>query len=268
LPATLTPRHAAILGLAQGPAELLPVSSSAHTAAIPLLAGWRHGELDAELRKSLEVAVHAGAGLALALAMRAELAAEARALDRSRAVVLALSLLPVAIAGVAFERPIERRLGGPRTIAAGLCCGAVAMALADARPERRRRRDAGPVDGLALGLAQAAALIPGVSRNGAALTAARARGFARADAEQLSWHAALPVILGASALKGLRLGRRGASGEEAAALLMGAASAFGSTLASTRLLRRTGRRLLPYSVYRVALAALLVRRARARRTPS
>src|SRR5271167_496163 len=126
-------RHAVALGLLQGPAELLPVSSSAHTTLIPWLAGWPYAQLDGERRKSFEVALHAGAGLALALHMRRELLRDAARLDRRRAGVAALALAPPALAGYALGRPIERHLGGPRSIAAGLLAGAVAMALADAR---------------------------------------------------------------------------------------------------------------------------------------
>ncbi|HEY5344436.1 MAG TPA: undecaprenyl-diphosphate phosphatase [Solirubrobacteraceae bacterium] len=264
-------RHAVALGLAQGPTELLPVSSSAHTTLIPFLAGWPYAELDPELRKSFEVALHAGAGLALAIDMRRELIAEASGLDRRRVTVIALSLAPPAIAGFALEGPIERRLGGPRSIVAGLFAGGVAMAVADgraggwARTGTRRRKDARARDGLALGLAQTMALIPGVSRSGATLTAARARGFGRSDAQALSWHAALPVILGASALKGHRLTRRGAPAGAARTLAAGGGAAFVSTLASARLLRRgrlAERSLLPYALYRCLLAAFVARRLR------
>jgi undecaprenyl-diphosphatase len=266
----LSLRHAVALGLAQGPTELLPVSSSAHTSLIPWLAGWPYGELDAELRKSFEVALHAGAGLALAIAMRKELIASPLSLNGRLAGVMALSLAPPALAGYALERFIERRLGGPRTIAAGLIGGAVTMALADARPgdASRRREEASLRDGLALGLAQAVALIPGVSRNGATLTAARARGFGRADAQTLSWHAALPVILGASVLRGPRLVRRETPRWVRGAMAAGGTAAFLSTLASARLLRRpqhAERSLLPFSFYRCLLAVLVIRR---RRDPS
>ena len=61
-------RHAVALGLAQGPTELLPVSSSGHTTLLPWLAGWPYVGLDGDVRKSFEVALHAGAGLALAIA--------------------------------------------------------------------------------------------------------------------------------------------------------------------------------------------------------
>ena len=127
-------RHAVALGLLQGPTELLPVSSSAHTTLIPWLAGWPYADLDPELRKSFEVALHAGAAAALAIDMRTELIEAARTLDRRRAAAIALSLAPPALAGYVLERPIERHLGGPRSIAVGLIAGAAAMALADLRP--------------------------------------------------------------------------------------------------------------------------------------
>ena len=69
----LTVGQALALGALHGPAELLPVSSSAHTTMIPWLLGWRYGELDPEMRKTLEVALHAGTGGALAIALRGEL---------------------------------------------------------------------------------------------------------------------------------------------------------------------------------------------------
>jgi undecaprenyl-diphosphatase len=260
-------RHAIALGLAQGPTELLPVSSSGHTTLIPWLLGWSYQELDAESRKAFEVALHAGAGLALAIDMRGEMIEAARGLDRRRIAVILLSIAPPAISGYALRGPIERRLGGPRSIAAGLLTGALAMALADRRPRLGTRplRDARPADGLALGAAQAIALIPGISRNGATLTAARARGFGRGEAQTLSWQAALPVIIGAGGFEVLRLSRRGGAVEVRRALAAGGGAAFLSTLASSRLLRRSGQReraLLPWALYRCMLARVVLRRLR------
>jgi undecaprenyl-diphosphatase len=266
-------RHAIALGLAQGPTELLPVSSSAHTALLPWLAGWPYASLDSELRKSFEVAVHAGAGCALAIVMRDVLRRQVATMDGRRAWVLALSLAPPALAGYLLGGSIERRLGGPRSIAAALAAGALAMTFADVAAAGRARgvEDARAADGLALGLAQAAALIPGVSRNGATLAAARARGFARDDAQALSWSVALPVVLGATALKGRRLARADTTPQLRTAMAAGAGAAFVSTLVSATVLgpRRAGARaLLPYSVYRSLLAALVVRRLRrARQRP-
>jgi undecaprenyl-diphosphatase len=263
--ARLPLRHAVALGLAQGPTELLPISSSAHTTLIPMLLDWPYAGLDGELRKSFEVALHAGAGVALAIDMRHEWRQAVREIDGARLVTIVLSLAPAALAGLVLGPAIERRLGGSRSIAAGLAAGGAAMALADglAGAGGRTNDEARPADGLALGVAQAIALVPGVSRYGATLTAARARGFARPDAQILSWHAALPVMLGASALKGLRLMRRPPDPDSAVALAAGAATAFASTLLSARLLGRRSARLrslLPYCVYRLLLAALVVAR--------
>ncbi|HEV3284118.1 MAG TPA: undecaprenyl-diphosphate phosphatase [Solirubrobacteraceae bacterium] len=260
-------RQAIALGLAQGPTELLPVSSSGHTALIPWLCGWRYGSLPPESRKSFEVALHAGAGLALAIGLGGELLDAAATLNPAGATVLALSVAPPAVAGYALRGPIERRLGGPRSIAAGLIAGGVAMAIADSRAPAGERSlgEAGPLDGLALGLAQALALVPGVSRSGATLTAARARGFGRRDAEALSWRAALPVILGASALEGLRTLRSRAPAPSRGALAAGGGAAFASTILSARLLAggaRGGRALLPYAIYRCLLAIEVARRLR------
>jgi undecaprenyl-diphosphatase len=96
---------------------------------------------------------------------------------------------------------------------------------------------------------------------------ARARGFSRADANVLSRHVALPVIVGATALKGHRLARRGVPGGIGRALAAGAGAAFVSTLASTWLITQVerDRSLLPYAVYRCGLALLVIRRLRQNR---
>ena len=260
-----------ILGLVQGPTELLPVSSSAHLTMVPRLAGWDWESLDPELRKSFEVALHAGAAMALLLTRRHEIAEEIAAFDTRRAVVLALSFLPAAVVGYRFERTIEDRLGGPRSTAAGLIGGGILMALADRRPQTRGRGEAGPADGLALGLGQAAALMPGVSRNGATLTAGRLRRFSRDQANLLSRTVALPVILGAVALKGARLAKRGISKDQRRWLAIGVGTSFASTLASNRLIEMVerDRALLPYSLYRIAfgLTILAVLTGRPRVSP-
>ena len=191
-------------------------------------------------------------------------------------------------------------MGGPRSIAAGLAAGAVAMAAADVagavkqrradaagaqrrrlanaarwRPhadgaggQPRRLEDATDADALALGIAQACALWPGVSRTGATLTVARARGFARRDASVLARHAALPVIAGGSLLKAARLMRSGLPPGAARGFAAGIAASFAATLASIRLVAalERDRSLLPYAAYRIALAALVQHRLRGARS--
>jgi undecaprenyl-diphosphatase len=138
------------------------------------------------------------------------------------------------------------------------------MAWADRAPQERRRDEANATDALWLGVAQASALVPGVSRNGATLAAARRRRFTREDANALSRHVALPIIVGAAALKGTRLARRGIPGGTAAALAVGAGTAFASTLLSIRLIAQVerDRSLGPYALYRGVLAAAVIRRLR------
>ncbi len=303
--ARLSLRHALTLGLAHGPTELLPISSSAHTILIPFLAGWPYGELDPELRKSFEVALHAGTAAALLVDLRSieshpALGAALKRLTAPRArrsgsdhpasglpgsatpptdfstrqaLLVALSFIPPAVVGYTFEQPLQRRLSGPSPIVAGLVLGGLAMALADARiaDGTRTLEQAGALDGLLFGLAQTLSLIPGVSRSGAVLTAARARGFSRSDSHMLARRTGLPVILGAGALKTAHLlhdraaGGTPISGESA--LLLGGGASFLSTLAATRLLRRARRAqpapaLLPYALYRGLLASLVIRRRR------
>jgi undecaprenyl-diphosphatase len=265
------PSRAIVLGAVQGPTELLPVSSSAHLTLIPWFLGWRSQDGDAEVEKAFGVALHAGAAAALLVGQRQVIIEELRSFDRRRAAVLGLSFLPAAILGVIFERLIERRLGGPVPTAAGLLVGAGAMVAADREPQHRDRGQATPADGLALGFAQAAALAPGISRNGATLSVARWRGFTRQHANMLSRTVALPVIVGAAALKGARLRRRGLPPGQAAAFAAGTAASFGSTLVSRVLIQVVERdsALWPYAAYRAGLAAAvfgrLWRRSRSRR---
>ncbi|HEV2999865.1 MAG TPA: undecaprenyl-diphosphate phosphatase [Solirubrobacteraceae bacterium] len=250
----MRPARALALGLLHGPAELLPVSSSAHAALVLQ-------DLAPDRRKELEVALHAGTLAALG--------------PPRVAPWLVLATAPPALAGFLLEGPIERRLGTPPTLAAGLLVGALALAAADRAPQRRRLAAPSPRDALWLGAAQAAALVPGVSRHGAALSVLRARGFAREAAHELSREAARPVLAGAATLKGWRVVRRvaasGTEGGELPALLAAAAGSALSTRLAARALGGRGVRapLWPFALYRAGLAAAVVataRRAQPRRT--
>jgi undecaprenyl-diphosphatase len=270
----LTIPNALVLGALHGPAELLPVSSSGHVTLVPWLLDWDYVELDHELRKSFEVALHAGTAAALLITLRDEVSEAAHELDARRLTLIALSFVPPAIVGYTLERHIESRLGTPRSVAAGLIAGAAAMAWADRMPQSRGHEEAGARDALWLGVAQACALVPGVSRNGATLAAARLGGFTREDANRLSRHVALPVIAGATLLKGVRLSHRGLPRGTRLPFAVGAAASFASTLGSTWLIRQVerDRSLLPYAAYRLGLALFVLgklhrdRSARARST--
>lgn len=301
--------QALALGLLHGPSELLPVSSSAHTTLVPWLLGWPYHELDPRLRKSFEVALHAGTAAGLLISppwrsmdgrhgemrgRRGEMGGrhgemrgrrgDADRLARPRALVLACASAPPALAGYALGERIERRFGTPATIAVGLLAGAGAMVAGELHGGGRLRgsgggqprngkvprgteRAAGEADvrdGLALGAAQALALMPGVSRSGMATAAARSRGFASVHADRLCWQAGLPVIAGATLLQSARLAQRGVRAEHRRALAAGAAAALLSTHLCGRLLSAPARmRLLPATIgYRAALAGVVIRRVR------
>ena len=266
----LSVRQAIALGALHGPAELLPISSSGHVALVPWLLEWDYDQLDHELRKSFEVALHAGTAAALLITLRAEVADALRRMTAGKILFIAVSFAPAAAVGYGLERQIEARLGTPPTIAFGLLAGALVMARADRRPQERPSEDAGLRDALALGVAQACALIPGISRNGATLAAARLRRFTRTDANRLSRHVALPVIAGATLLKGARLRRRGLPPGTAVQFAAGAGASFASTLVSTWLIRQVerDRSLLPYAIYRAGLAVVVVARLRRREAES
>ena len=205
-------RAAASSALIQGPTELLPVSSSAHLTLLPWLAGWRWQELDSEARKSFEVAVHAGAAAALLIGQRRRIARRAASLRpppraRGRPLVRA----PGHRRATAASARSSGGSAGRARPRAGLDRRArVAWSLADRRPQRRgpgrRRRRRRP----------GARRRPGgragpwrLAKRRDAHRGALARAFTREQANLLSRTVALPVIVGAAVLKGVRLRRRG-----------------------------------------------------------
>ena len=180
------------LGLLQGPGELLPISSSAHAR---LLGGYDD--------KALEVALHTGSLVALVANVpvsRLLSNREPRKFARS-ATFAALTLAPPTAAVLAFEDFIERRLGTPRAMAAGLLLGSALLLAADGAQGTRKAADATPLDALVIGAAQALALWPGTSRSATTLTAAVLRGFAHDEAAALSRRALVPILTAATLKK-------------------------------------------------------------------
>jgi undecaprenyl-diphosphatase len=214
---------------------------------VPRLLGWEYSELPPDARKTFEVALHAGSAPAVALALRGELLRAPH--------LQALTVLPAAVVGLAFERQIEGRLGGVRSVAIAQIAGGLALLLADRRAERRSHPTA--ADHLAVGVGQAAALIPGVSRMGAALTAARLRGLSRQASADLALRAALPVTVGAGLLKGVRAVQQGVARELRGPAAAGAAAALASAVAALPFARST--RWSAVAGYRILLGAAALR---------
>jgi undecaprenyl-diphosphatase len=249
----LSVRQALALGLIQGPAEVLPVSSSGHLVLIPALLDWPYARLPADVRKAFEVALHMGAGLALAWLLRDD----ARAALRDPVGTTVLTA-PAAAIALAFEDRIEEKASDPKVVAAAMIVGGTALGAAGAVPRTEGARHLRAGDKLIVGAAQAAALVPGVSRNGATLTAARALGLDRETAARISWQAGLPIIGGATVLKLVRLTQRGLDPELRMPFAAGAGAAFAATLASAPLLQIRHQRVI--AAYRVALGAFALRR--------
>jgi undecaprenyl-diphosphatase len=249
--ARLSVRQAVVLGLIQGPAEVLPVSSSGHLVLVPALLDWPYAKLPADVRKTFEVALHTGAGLALAWLLRDDVLAAAR-----NPLGTTLMTAPAAAIALTLEDAIEKRASDPEIAAGAMIAGGIGLWATDsaANPQKRVR----PLSQGCVGVAQAAALVPGVSRNGATITAARALGFDRQTAMRLSWQAGLPIIGGATLLKLVRLTQRGLDRELRVPFAAGAAAAFASTLAAAPLLRVRRQRLV--AAYRIALGAFALHR--------
>jgi undecaprenyl-diphosphatase len=207
--------HAIVLGVIQGLSEFLPISSSGHLAIAPWLFGWDDFAGRDSLAKTFDVALHLGT-LAGAIAFfRADLLLYTReglqlVVPRNRidaspegtiAWLLAFSAVPAAITGVALDSTIERLDDEFWLIGVMLIVGAGLLLVADRIGGLRKTGDFRLRDAVLMGIGQAAALQPGVSRSGVTITVARALKFDRVAAARLSFLMSLPIIAGAGIYK-------------------------------------------------------------------
>ena len=188
----MTPAQVAALGVVQGVAEVVPVSSSAQLVLLPWLLGW---EQPAD-RTTFAAGLHAGSCLGITWALRRELLA----LDRRTLALLAAATVPAAAAGLLVADAVEERLGRPPQLAALLASAGALLWWADTRAGGAGRREVGRRAAAGAGLAQVAALVPGVSRSGATLTALRLSGVERQTAQRFTLLLSLPVTAGAAVL--------------------------------------------------------------------
>jgi undecaprenyl-diphosphatase len=188
---------------------------------VPWLFGWPK-LADPDLNKTFDVALHLGTlagalayfrrdvGRYLAAWVRSIRTRSVGTVDERLAWALVVGTLPGVVAGATLENVVQEQLGRPLLIAAMLAVFGVLLYVVDRRAaERRSISDLRVRDGLALGVAQALALQPGVSRSGVTITAARAMGLDRASAARFSFLLSLPIIAGAGVFKGLDLLRTG-----------------------------------------------------------
>jgi undecaprenyl-diphosphatase len=214
-PGALPNWQALVLGLVQGLTELLPISSSGHLILVPWLGEWTFLERHDEFNQTFDVALHLGTLVAVVVYFRRDIvdltAAFARSIGRRRieapeervAWVVAVATVPAAVVGAAGESLIAEHLGEPWQIAILLAVFAGVLWLADRTPERRDADGLGLWGAFGIGCAQALALMPGVSRSGITISAARFLGLSRDSAARLSFLLLAPIVLGAVLLKGV-----------------------------------------------------------------
>jgi undecaprenyl-diphosphatase len=199
--------QAALQGIVQGLTEFLPVSSSAHLILARAFFGWD----DQAFGTAFDVAVHVGTLLAVVLYFAPELAQLARAVPRILAPqadasarqlrLLVVGTLPLVPVGLLYTDQVEQAVRTPGVAAVMLGVGGACLWLADRRGSRERSEDALTLpQAFGLGLAQAAALVPGVSRSGATMTVALLFGLRREAAARLSFLLGVPAILAAASL--------------------------------------------------------------------
>ncbi len=263
--------QALVMGVVQGLTEFLPISSSGHLILVPYLLGWDQGFVTG---LAFTVALHAGTLAALLLYFRADWLrlvpaglAAVRDLgfrgdpDRRLAWLLVVSTVPAAILGALLNDTVENAVRQPRAVAVLLVVGAGVLWLAD-----RWQRGRTPLDrlgmraALGIGVAQAFALLPGVSRSGISISAGLFAGLDRSDAARYSFLMATPVIAGAVVLEGYKLVRGGEAAAEAGPIAVGVAAAFVSGMVAISALLRyvRSRSYGVFVAYRLALAAAVL----------
>lgn len=258
----MTTAHAVALGLLQGVGEFLPISSSGHLIVVPWLLGWPPQGL------AFDVALHLGTlGAVIAafardwlrliraglrgFANRAPLAeADSRLLW-----LLLLATLPGAALGKLLEEWAETTFRSPALVAVMMALMGLALLLADRRAGNRIADSMRLRDALLVGAAQAAALVPGVSRSGATISMALLLGHRRDEAARFSFLLAAPITFGAAVLKVPHLLRSDTAFTALVGMGVAAVAGFGSIRLLLGWVRTRDYRV--FVLYRLAFAALV-----------
>jgi undecaprenyl-diphosphatase len=261
-----------VLGIVQGLSEFLPISSSGHLIVVPKLLGWDDFGGSTSLEKSFDVALHLGTLIAALWYFRADLLVYLRAalhsvrvraidsVDARLAWLLLLSAVPGAIVGALLQSTIEEELGDPILIGINAIVFALLLEWADRSGGERETNDFHTIDAASMGIGQALALAPGVSRSGVTITVGRWMRFDRQAATRLSFLMSIPIIGGATLYKGIEVARDGIPPGFGSAFVWGIiASAVSGFLAIALLLRyvRT-HSFRPFVIYRIVVGVVII----------
>ena len=259
--------EAVVLGIVQGLTEFLPISSTAHLRIVPAFVGW------SDPGTAFTAVVQLGTLLAVLIYFRADLLRivvawfgglrnpARRNFDYRMGWYLIIATIPIVIFGAAFSHSIEKGARDLFLIGSTLIAFGFVLLLADRIGSKRRPFESiRPKDGVIVGLAQAFALIPGVSRSGATISAGLFRGLNRQSAARFAFLLSIPAVL-LSGLYELRhyfeAGHRNLGGGQ---LVVATALAFVVGYASIAILLRYLARhsLIPFVIYRVALGCVVL----------
>lgn len=265
--------QAIVLGIVQGLTEFAPVSSSGHLLLVPWLFNWTFFLENPDLNKTFDVALHIGTfvgalgyfwrdiGKYLAAWVRSIRRRSIATVDERLAWLLVVGTIPGVLVGALAEDFIEENLGQIWLIALMLAVFGVILYVADRRaPMRRGVEDLQVRDAVLIGLAQASALQPGISRSGATMTVARLLTLDRPAAARFSFLLSLPIIFGAGVFKGAPLLGEGLPPGTVGPFLWGMlASAISGFLVIWGLLAYLRRHDFgPFVLYRLAMAGLVL----------
>lgn len=266
--------QAALLGVVQGVTEFLPVSSSAHLILARMFFGF-----DADkLGLTFDIACHVGTLVAVLIYFRAEVGgmlaalpdlfsparagaasdASDRAGENARLIwLLAVGTIPAVVVGLLFSKIIEEDLRTPGVAATMLTIGAIGFFVADrVGANARTDRSLTMAEAFWIGCAQAAALVPGVSRSGITITVALVLGLRRHDAARFIFLLGIPAILGAAASEAPKAFRGGLTAEMGTLFAIGiVSSAIVGYVAVKYFIRYLANHsLAAFAWYRLALA--------------
>ena len=253
--------EALVLGLIQGLTEFLPVSSSGHLQIFSTLFG-----IQGEENLTFAVAVHAATVCSTIVVLRNEIWDLLKGLFRFSwnpetiyIAKIALSMIPVAIVGVFFKDYVEALFGsGLLVVGVALLITACLLAFAYyARP--RLKTDISFRDAFIIGVAQACAVLPGLSRSGSTILGGILLGASRYVAAEFSFFLSIPVMFGASLLKLVKFGFH-FTGYELAILIVGMLTAFIVSILAIKFLMNYIKKndFKPFGYYRIVLGILVL----------
>ena len=248
--------QAVVLGIVQGLTEILPVSSSGHLILVPAFLGWPAHSL------SFDAALHLGTAFALLAFFAKDWIAFFRERRWGTIGAIVLASIPVGLIGLIGSDVIEQSFRGPALVAGALIGVAVLMLAVERwyRKSKSKREDLEKSDIFAIALAQALALVPGVSRSGITIMAGMGRGLTRETAARFSFLISLPIVFAAGLWELFSVYREGVLVNDWESFAVGIGVSFIVGLFAVRLLFGILKRysLVPFAIYRIALSVFLL----------